>query len=256
MDFSLRQFQIEETAMLEAVANCLQKQNIRFYLLGGSCIGALRHGGFVPWDDDVDIAIMRCDFAAAEKALSELDASLIYDPVEDHILAEAPLGHVFKANLPLDQSPRIDVFAIDTVPQGALARKYQKVCANIYHLCVLRRPSKNRGTFNRVFTTVICKCLPSWLLNILQKMAYRGITRWQNKDTGYVSNLFGLRGDREIVPADYYGTPRFVPFEGLMMPIPEKAEEYMNHVYGDYMKLPPEEERAPVHFDAFKVGKD
>ncbi len=250
MSFSLRQFQIEETAMLEAVADCLQKNNIPFYLLGGSCIGALRHSGFVPWDDDIDIAIMRSDFEAAEKALATLDSSLLYDPIENHILADAPVGHVYKTNMPLDESPRIDVFAIDAVPRGSLARKYQKICANVYHLCILRCPSKNRGEFNRLFTTFICKAFPGWLLDRLQKLAYKGITRWEGKGTGYVSNLFGLRGVKEIVPADYYGTPRFVPFEGLMMPIPEKAEEYMNHVYGDYMKLPPENERTPEHFVA------
>ncbi|MBO5796923.1 MAG: LicD family protein, partial [Clostridia bacterium] len=212
MNTTLRQFQLEELAMLKAMAACLEEAGVPFYLLGGSCIGALRHRGFIPWDDDVDIAILRRDFDAAEAALTRLQEPLLYDPVEHHRVPDGPLGHIYTTAWPLEQSPRIDVFAIDHVPDSRFWRRYQKLCANIYHVCVLRRPAENRGRMMRWLTALICK-LPAWLLNAMQRKAYKGITRWKDRDTACVSNLFGVRGEKERVPAAYYGTPRFVPFE-------------------------------------------
>jgi len=247
MSRSIRQLQLQELEMLKEIADCLNKAGITFYLTGGSCIGVLRHKGFIPWDDDIDIGIMRSDFDLAEKALSELDDSMIYSAVENHIIPDAPLGHVFKNEHPLDKAPCIDIFAIDNVPNGKIAKKYQSFCAKVYHLCVLRRPSENRGKLNHFLTSAICR-LPKKTLDFLQRMAYNGLTRWQHEDTEYVSNVFGVRGEKEVVPKAFFGKPRLEKFEDTQMPIPEKAEEYMTHIYGDYMAFPPEHERIPLHY--------
>lgn len=254
MEDNLRKFQLEELKMLKALANQLESVGVKFYLIGGSSIGALRHQGFIPWDDDIDIAIMRRDFQLAEIALAQLDKTMIYDPVEKHIIPDAPLGHVYlNDGRPLEESPRIDVFAIDNVPDSALLEKFQKLCSLIYHVCVLRRPAENRGKLKRMFTYAICKFCPKFLLDFLQKLAYKGVTKWKDTPTKYVCNIYGVSGDKEKVPASFYGTPRYVPFEDVIMPIPEKAEEYNTQIYGDYMKYPPEEERVPSHFGKLNV---
>ena len=82
----------------------------------------------------------------------------------------------------------------------------------------------------------------------LQKLSYKGLTKWQNCQTEYVSNIFGVSGDNEKVPASYYGLARYVKFEDILVPIPEKAEEYNTHIYGNFMELPPKEKRVPSHF--------
>lgn len=233
--------------MLKKTKDCLDNAGITFYLTGGSCIGVLRHKGFIPWDDDIDIGIMRRDFDLAEKALAELDDTMVYSAVENHIIPDAPLGHIFKNEANLENAPCIDVFAIDNIPDGRLAKKYQAFCAKVYHLCVLRRPSKNRGKLNAVFTKIVCS-FPKKILDFLGRRAYNGLTRWQYEDTEYVSNIFGVRGAKEVVPRAFFGKPRLAEFEDTQMPIPEKAEEYMTHIYGDYMALPPEHERVPLHY--------
>ena len=252
---SLRDFQLEELRMLKAVAEKLNNAGIQFYLIGGSCIGALRHQGFIPWDDDVDIAVMRNDFQKAEKVLSELDCNMMYDSVENQVIPDAPIGHVYSLNYePMDQSPRIDVFAIDNVPDSPLSEKIQKLFSMIYHVCVLRRPAENRGKLKKIFTYIICKFFPKFLLDFLQKFSYKIVTRWQDKTTKYVSNIYGVSGDKEKVPASFYGTARYVTFEDVLMPIPEKAEEYNTQIYGNFMEYPPEEERVPSHFGKLNGG--
>ena len=240
---------MKELEMLKAMAKQLEKANVKFYLIGGSSIGALRHQGFIPWDDDVDIAIMRYDFKKAETALAKLNKMFLYDPVENHIVPDAPLGHIYlNDGRPFEESPRLDVFAIDNVPDSAFWEKIQKLCAMIYHVCVLRRPAENRGKLKKMFTYAICKFCPGFLLDFIQKLAYKGVTKWKDVPTKYVCNIYGVSGDKEKVPAAFYGVPRYVPFEDTMMPIPEKAEEYNTQIYGNYMEYPPEELRVPSHF--------
>ncbi len=249
MEYTLREFQLCEVKMLEEMAKCLEKEGVQFYLIGGSSIGALRHKGFIPWDDDVDIAIMRRDFDRAEKALSTICGNMHYDAVENHTIPDAPLGHIyFLDGDSLEYAPRIDVFAIDNIPDSKLCEKYQKLCALIYHVCILRRPAENRGKVKKILTTIICKCFPKFVLDFLQKLSYKGLTKWKNTQTKYVSNIYGVSGENEKVPANYFGTARYVAFEDIMMPIPEKAEEYNTHIYGDFMSFPPEEKRVPTHF--------
>lgn len=235
--------------MLKQVAECLENEGVQFYLIGGSSIGALRHQGFIPWDDDIDIAIMRRDFDKAEKALADLGSDMHYDAVENHTVPDAPLGHVYLLDGDaLEYAPRIDVFAIDNVPDSRLCEKYQKLCSLIYHVCILRRPAEHRGKLNKLLTTIICKCFPKCLLDLLQKLSYKGITKWKYTPTKYVSNLYGVSREKEKIPADYFGMARYVAFEDTIMPIPEKAEEYNTHIYGNFMELPPEEKRVPSHF--------
>ncbi len=246
--------------MLKKIDRVLTEQGVCYYLLGGSTIGALRHGGFIPWDDDVDIAVLRKDFDRAEAAIATLTDGMFYDPVEHHKVADAPLGHLYlsEGDAP-ENSPRIDVFAIDSVPDKRISQKIQRFYAQVYHVCVLRRASKNRGMAKRIFTGMIC-ALPNCILNALQRHAYRRLTAWSEKPTAAVCNFFGVHGKREVVPTAFYGTPRYVKFEDTQLPIPEKAEEYMTHIYGDYMTLPPEEERVPQHFGAIikqnSIGED
>ena len=143
LEYTLRQFQLCELEMLKEVSKRLQAENITFYIIGGSSIGALRHQGFIPWDDDIDIAIMRRDFDKAEKTLADLGDKMFYDAVESHKIPDAPLGHVYMLDGDsIEDAPRIDVFAIDNIPDNALSEKIQKLCALIYHVCVLRRPCK------------------------------------------------------------------------------------------------------------------
>ena len=235
--------------MLKEVSKQLQAENINFYLIGGSSIGALRHQGFIPWDDDIDIAIMRRDFDKAEKALADLGDKMFYDAVESHIIPDAPLGHVYMLDGDsIEDAPRIDVFAIDNIPDNALSEKIQKLCALIYHVCVLRRPAENRGKIKKIFTYIICKFFPKFLLDFLQKLSYKTVTKWKDDNTKYVSNIYGVSGDNEKVPSDYFGKARYVPFEDIIVPIPEKAEEYNTHIYGNFMEFPPEEKRVPSHF--------
>ncbi len=254
MGEKLRDFQLDELSMLKAVADKLDSVGVQFFLIGGSSIGALRHQGFIPWDDDIDIAIMRRDFQKAEEALSQLSDKMLYDPVEKHVIPDAPLGHMYMNDgRPLEEAPRIDVFAIDNVPDSNLLEKYQKICSLIYHVCVLRRPAENRGKLKKLFTYAICKFCPKFLLDFLQRLAYKGVVKWQNTPTKYVCNLYGVSGDREKIPADFFGTPRYVPFEDVLTPIPEKAEEYNTHIYGNFMEYPPEDQRVPSHFGKINV---
>ena len=244
----LRQLQLETTEMMGNVHEVLASNQIRHYLLGGSALGAVRHKGFIPWDDDMDIGVFRKDFEKTEQLLSDMGEQYVYEHAEKHIIPDAPIGHIrLKVdNHSLDQLPTIDIFALDRIPDNRILEKIQRICATAYHLCVLRRPSENRGKVNRIISKVITS-LPDCILDGIQRILYTVIVHWNKKETKRIGNLFGYWTTKETVDKACFGEPELLPFENLVLPVPSKPDEYLRSLYGDYMQLPPEEERVSHH---------
>lgn len=147
--------------MLTSFQNFTEKNGIQFFLVGGSALGAYRHKGFIPWDDDVDIAMMRSDFEKMERLMKKRGNRLgefLYSPVENHVIPEAPIGYLYDtahANKGYENTAKIDIHPIDGVPENRFLRKIQKISSLIYYLSEYRLPVKNKGkkseTYQRLF---------------------------------------------------------------------------------------------------------
>ena len=252
MNKTLREQQLDIVQMIKYLDEILKEKDIPYFLLGGSALGAVRHKGFIPWDDDMDIGIHRKDFNQIEQILSELPAPFLYEPVEKHIIPDAPMGHLRIRKVesdPLDTCPTIDVFALDGVPASQKLQKKQKFWALVYHLCIYRHPAQNRGKLKYLFTKAIITLFPNAFLNYLQRKAFRYITQWDSYNSPLTGNLFGFWEQKETVPSEYFHKPVLVEFEGLSLPAANHIHEYLTSLYGDYMQLPPLEKRQPKHQD-------
>ncbi|MBP3206811.1 MAG: LicD family protein [Campylobacter sp.] len=130
---NLRQMQLEMVKMIDQINKLFKENDIRYTLLGGSVLGAIRHKGFIPWDDDMDIAVWRKDFEKAENLLANLKP-YTYEFARKHIIPDAPTGHLHLINekYTLELSPTIDVFALDMVPNNKIERKKVQFMANIF----------------------------------------------------------------------------------------------------------------------------
>ncbi len=250
----LRKFQLELLKMLKEVDKVLKNENIPYFLVGGSVLGTIRHKGFIPWDDDIDIGLYRKDFEKMEKILQEkLPLNLMYCKIGENKISNAPIGYLYDISnpkIPLAKTITIDIFAIDNVPESRILKKVQAIFSKIYHLCIYRIPAKNRGKKAYYFTKLVLDLFPNFLLDFLQSLSKKVITHWNKKETKDICNLFGMKKYyKEIMPREYIGNPVLKEFEGYLFPIPEQWDKYLTHLYGDYMKLPPKELQKPSHKD-------
>lgn len=244
----LRVLQNHILAMMKDVDSLFKENKIFYVMLSGSVLGAVRHKGFIPWDDDIDIGVLRKDVERAEVLLSGFD-EYKYEFIENHIIPDGPCGHLHyvKDGYTMATSPTIDFFAIDAVPNEIDRRRTKKFMfyANVHHASVYRHAPKNRGLFNKIVVGIILFILPNKLLDLLQKWSLKKILEFDTGDSHWLGNIF--QGQKEFFPENIYLETINADFEDIRLPIPKDYDTYLLKLYGNYMELPPEEERVPRH---------
>lgn len=253
-NIGLANMQNRLTEMLEELDKFCKEHNIEFFLVGGSALGAYRHKGFIPWDDDIDIAMLRDEFERFEEIINRQKnkiGSCVYSPVENHLIPEAPIGYLYdvkKARANLGKVAKIDIHPIDGVPQNRILRKIQKIISLAYYLSEYRQPVKNKGKLIRNISKLIIKITPDTIFDFYMKIGKRFMTRWDAKRSCEVCSLFGLAGyEKETMPLAYLYPLKEMDFQGKKYRIPKEIELYLERLYGNYMELPKEEERKPRH---------
>lgn len=259
MNNILREYQEEELKILKEVKEILYSKNINFFLIGGTLLGAIRHGGFIPWDDDIDIGIMRKDFEILEKELEKENNKLIkYFSIGKNKYQTEPIGRVYlKAEIKNENIKKIvDIFPIDNIPQNKFLQKIHYLISEIYRLTIYKKPAKNRGVLINNLSKIILKILPEIILRMIEKVTYKFMTSLKLKNTKYVANIFGAKGYfKEIMPREYIETSVLWKFEGEDFYIPRNWDKYLQWLYGNYMELPPKELQKPHHIDLKCIEK-
>lgn len=247
-DDELKKLHIHILQMMKEVDSLFKKNGIFYVMVGGSVLGAVRHKGFIPWDDDIDICILRNDVEKAEKLLSQLE-NYQYETMEKHIIPDEPCGHLHyvKDGYTLETSPTIDLFALDAVPNEnnkKLTKRFM-FFANVHHVCVYRHVPKNRGTFRKIAVGFLLLLFPKKILDLLQEWSIKKIVTFDTKDSHWLGNVF--QGQKEFFHENVYLETVDAEFEDSKFPIPKDFDTYCKKLYGNYMTLPPLEERRPKH---------
>lgn len=228
----LRELQMKELEMLLEVERICQKHAITYYLIGGSALGAVRHGGFIPWDDDVDIALPRSDYLRFLKICAqELQGSYYLQTYQTQPHFPFSYAKIYRHNttfiepylakLRIHHGIFIDVFPLDGVPHFPLFRMIQ----DIFFKVVRRIPigKSRRLTFWRCWSM-------DW---IISRVSTDLAENWANH----------IGGAREIMDRRIFGAPRRIQFEGHDLPVPNQCEKYLANLYGDFMELPSVDQR-------------
>ena len=250
----LKGYQTYLLNMLLAFDAFCKEHELNYFLAGGSALGAVRHGGFIPWDDDIDLAMLRTDFERLEVLMAEQGNKIgVYDysPVIGQIVPDAPIGHLLylpEGEYDNADAPKLDIHPIDGLPKVAWKRKVQRFFSIVHYMAVYRHPTKNKGRAAHVISKLLVMTTSDKMFDRYAKMSRKVIAAHNAERAKQVCSLFGLAGyANEVMDRELLVPYQRIEFEGHLLPVPCKEKEYLKKLYGDYEKLPPKEEQMPKH---------
>ena len=240
-----------------------RENDIKYYLIGGSAIGAIRHKGFIPWDDDLDIIM---DAANYDKFITicrtELDSDKFYfqEGLKDWPL---PFSKIKLKGTHLKELEGVcedgsdgiymDVFKMDNVSNNSFCARWQYLCGKLFLTYQLSVRTYNSASLKKRILMALSFPLKNekvrtWIL--------KQTTKYNEIDTDFYGFFYGrTRYRSSVVRKNLYGKPNYVPFEDTTLPVPERYHEYLTQMFGDYMKLPPIEHRKGLHLIDVDFGK-
>lgn len=261
MDIS-QQVKYAQLDLLTELHRICQKWSIPYFLIGGTLIGAIRHNGFIPWDDDIDVGMLRVDYERfCQACQEELDPAYgLYDwdndpcsplPFRKLRIKGTHYQEPMSAGSGVNDGIFIDIFPYDNAPDSEFLRKLQ--AGQIYlvrKLLVLRCDFSihNGSTVKKILYGMLkflsrIRSVPAW-----KKTCRKLMLRYNDQPTRRISNMCGAYSyRREMMDRALVLEQVEHVFEGGMFNIPAGYDAFLRGVYGDYMQLPPESQRVGKH---------
>lgn len=241
----------------------LDKLGLKYCLIGGTLLGAVRHKGFIPWDDDIDIGMPREDYDKfAIIAKDHLSKGLFYQDKDSDVNYPYNFAKIRKDNTLFIQKPLkgIDMHHgvyIDIFPLDYSSNNRKKQARHIKKVILLNFISISKTLSKSEKNQSFAKKLEVLILRIMQLLGGKMVLKMLNKNmraytnTEYMGNLIGLKRTKELMQIDIFtdenGDYGEIDFEGVKFKAPIKVDEYLTQIYGDYMQLPPENQRVSHH---------
>lgn len=252
----LRKLQLIELELLIEFDRICRKHNIRYTLTGGTLLGAVRHGGFIPWDDDADVSMLRREYEKFKKACEiELDDKYYFQDMQNTEGYRWGYGKLRKKgtlflrehqeHMPYAQGVFIDIFPRDGVPDSFLRRKFHKFQCFCIRKGLWSEVGKiaDKRKIMRIWFRFLNKVLGSRIYNVY----YRLVKISNRRPTKLVRNLtFPIPNGKDGYLRKWYKESTELEFEGHLFMVNKCYKAWLKQEFGDYMKLPPPEKRK-VH---------
>lgn len=243
-----------------------RKYDIDYCLMGGSALGAKRHGGFIPWDDDLDIFMTPDNYERFRGIFAKQeDTGLFY--LQEWGLTDgmvtiskvrmnrtAYIEPDFK-NWDMHHGIYIDIFILHTCPDGRLLQLWQCLWGKYVITKGLALRNGGRHTGWKGLAVKMAGLLPEkWGIRYGLKQVYR----YRNRETGFYCNFLGKAFFKNaIYKKEFFTKTVYVPFETIELRVPEKLHEFLSERFGDYQKIPsPEQIKWEQHAEQWDTIRD
>lgn len=256
----IRELQEIEMSMLLDISRVCKEHNLRYYMAEGSLIGAVRHHGFIPWDDDVDLAMPREDYLRfleiAQEALGdayEVQHSTTVKNYWSPFIKVRLLRHNGKfqqmhiAHLTENNGPLIDIFPLDSVPEkDSLAQRINSQKIRFYRGMITRKLGCIKG--KRLADRAVTFLGRFYTVDGLHRRLDKLHTKYNSPDNPYIVNWASYYAvQKETFPREAFDEMLYLPFEQHEMPVPSGYDAVLTTIYGDYMTPPPEDKQVIKH---------
>ncbi len=243
-----------------------KKHNLTYFLCGGACIGAVRHGGFIPWDDDIDVFMLRNDY---EKLCHIFENSDKYKLCRSNknkfyrslITAISDEETTFikerQKDLDIEHGVRLEIIPLDACPNTKILRKMQILWALIYQIYINQEPPTSKGKLLELIGKIMLMLFPTWKMRYkIAMLAQRQMTKYSADKCTKITELCSrYQYMVNEYPKEIFDIAVFMDFEGVSLPLPKGYDTYLKMAFGDYMQPPPKEEQIPKH-DATLIDLD
>ena len=263
-DDDLKRLQKIELEILRDIVRICEENNIEYFTVGGTTLGAIRHNGFIPWDDDIDIGMLRNDYEkfiqiAPEKLSNGLTLThFFYEPTSPTYYAKVrkdgtEIIEKPTENIKMHHGVFVDIMPYDRIPENKSDRKKYCRKAKIWNQLYIAKT---------LWTSTLISSKHRWLLNCIRAILhvlmipipkdylYRKTDSAMRSYNESDSHMVSSRALNELnCMIEDLLPPIKHDFDGLSVNVPANWDKVLQTQYGDYMKLPPEEKRynhAPV----------
>lgn len=264
-EVSIKDIQSKMLDILVYFRDFCNENNLKFVLCGGTCLGAVRHKGFIPWDDDIDVFMLREDYEKLGKLWAEKADTSRYSCVRSnesinirHSATEIKDNNTTFINkhsvdLDIHHGLMIDVIPVDGVADTKWRRILQMIDSMMFCCFNFQRLPDHKGKLTYYATKLALGIFRSPKIRYkLWKGAENRLSKYGTNNSEYVASFAeGATIMRMHFPTSWFTEPEYMDFEGHSMPVPADVDKYLCMNFGDYLKLPPEQERVARHNSVF-----
>ncbi len=253
--------------IMKFIDKLCRENNIVYYIMGGTALGAVRHGGFIPWDDDLDIFMTPSEYSKFKEVIKQEDDNRFI--LQEWRTTEKYLEYAkvrmngttfieesFKNRKDLHQGIYVDIMILHKVPDNYLLQKINYLYSKFVTLYGLSQRSwKPKNKYQKIVLSFL-KFLPC---KLIAKKCYKDIYKYDllQENFKYCYWITPAKFKQGLFDKSFFENPIDIPFEDTLLLGSRHIKEYLSYRYGNYMKLPSEAARkATVHAMIYDTEKN
>ena len=265
----VKELQARELLLLKELRRICDANDITYFLAYGSLIGAVRHHGFIPWDDDVDVCMKYPDYVRFKEVCKTQLGSEFFlqtdetDPNAGFSCYKLRLNNTtllgdYLADRDMHHEINIDICPIYNIPNNVIQWKLQLCASAVYMLFEAGQLSENHGGIIAARSRLLLKIFKKFTRYYIENKYHDYfMAKFENRQTKYKAMLFSnLYVCRHLYPSETFSKLIAMQFEGENFSVPSGYDTYFTMFYGDYMKMPPMEEQGAKIDHIVKISVD